>query len=111
MTPTSDCADFLPSACNIHLGECIHDENTHFNAYKNTAPGPLFKTSQLPSNQVCFEGVEVKPGPVYRFYHAKKHKIAAGMSKRVGIFLHAHVGEGGSVQGDFHHGLLISPLH
>lgn len=42
--PTSDPAAFPPSACNIHLGECCHDE-THILMLTRTLPWALFTTS------------------------------------------------------------------
>lgn len=56
---TPDPAASPPSACNIHLGECCHDETHSFNAYKHTAPGSFHSISHLPSNQSCFSGVKV----------------------------------------------------
>lgn len=54
--------------------------NTHFNAYKNTAPGSFCSITQLPSNQSCFWRVGgsvlyVWKGQIYEMYRAECSRI------------------------------------
>lgn len=71
---TPDRAAFPPSACNIHLGECCHDE-THVLMLTRTLPWALF-TASVTYHQIkaASEGWKYEQAPYIRHTTLRKTK-------------------------------------